>query len=68
MAEYKYDLFKEDLTKAAKAGRQVRAYLMNGFQMVGEPTGEFDNNSFRLKVDGKIKTIMFHALSTLEEV
>ena len=66
MAERKYSIVKQRLEKAL--GKQVRVYLINGFQMVGEPTGTFDNESFQLHVDGKFKIIMFHALSTLEEV
>ncbi len=68
MAERKYSIVKGRLEKALMNGKQVRVYLMNGFQMIGEPIVDFDNESFQLRVDGKIKTIMFHALSTLETV
>ena len=68
MAKRKYNLIKGRLEEALRTGKQVRLYLMNGFQMIGEPIVDFDNESFQLRVDGKIKTIMFHALSTLETV
>lgn len=67
MVEQKYRLLKDDLVAASNSKDKFRLYLKNGFQMVGTPTGEYDNESFRFVSEGKEKLVMFDAVSTVEE-
>ncbi len=61
-------LHEKVLKECAEQGRNIRVFLMNGFQIVGCPTGRVDDGSLEIEADGKKNWIFLHAISTLQEV
>ena len=55
------------LTELFRAGKMVRVYTMNGYQVKGR-IDDVGEEGIIMEAEGKRKLMFYHAISTIEEM